>query len=75
MHAARPRAQAGFYDNLISSGTKMWNLYKAVRQLFYDNLISSGTKILLPTHSGGLLFYDNLISSGTKILAAIVPRF
>ena len=35
-----------FYDNLISSGTKI-NPNKKERLItFYDNLISSGTKIM-----------------------------
>ena len=34
-----------FYDNLISSGTKIINLKHLSLLMFYDNLISSGTKI------------------------------
>ena len=34
-----------FYDNLISSGTKMNTLSASIDLMFYDNLISSGTKI------------------------------
>ena len=34
-----------FYDNLISSGTKIEVPDCAENFLFYDNLISSGTKI------------------------------
>ena len=34
-----------FYDNLISSGTKIKSAYDEGIIWFYDNLISSGTKI------------------------------
>ena len=56
-----------FYDNLISSGTKIMAIAIVSCASFYDNLISSGTKIRfrLQVHQG--MFYDNLISSGTKM--------
>ena len=34
-----------FYDNLISSGTKLAEVTDSIGFVFYDNLISSGTKI------------------------------
>ena len=56
-----------FYDNLISSGTKIAFLIHGKAVMFYDNLISSGTKIDMGKIQDTTLFYDNLISSGTKI--------
>ena len=57
-----------FYDNLISSGTKILCIHNHRLYLFYDNLISSGTKISFSMILLSVLFYDNLISSGTKII-------
>ena len=37
----------GFYDNLISSGTKISDIETINSNVFYDNLISSGTKMLI----------------------------
>ena len=34
-----------FYDNLISSGTKIIPIARVLEAVFYDNLISSGTKM------------------------------
>ena len=56
-----------FYDNLISSGTKISTISLISQMRFYDNLISSGTKITSTTIEFPNWFYDNLISSGTKI--------
>ena len=56
-----------FYDNLISSGTKINKYNYGMIEEFYDNLISSGTKIEVIGECPEEKFYDNLISSGTKI--------
>ena len=56
-----------FYDNLISSGTKIHFHSPVLQGMFYDNLISSGTKIAFTGVANITVFYDNLISSGTKI--------
>ena len=34
-----------FYDNLIPSGTKIYEMKQPIIDVFYDNLIPSGTKI------------------------------
>ena len=60
-----------FYDNLISSGTKIQLVSVFCEVRFYDNLISSGTKIDRPAVVVSNKFYDNLISSGTKITAFV----
>ena len=40
------RTHQMFYDNLISSGTKIISPVPFCFLMFYDNLISSGTKII-----------------------------
>ncbi len=56
-----------FYDNSISTGTKIDCQYWETETKFYDNSISTGTKMCAVSVICYVWFYDNSISTGTKI--------